>query len=316
MDSIFLASLIVSASILCIFVGISFIISGHKLTLKERLDTYSDFPVLQKNIEQKDASGKSQTKPVTGIGLSQQLAGELARAGLPLKVSEYVFIQVLFAGLGFILGYVIFSANGILAFLFAVLGFFSPALYVRYSQSKRQSVFGEQLGDALVLLSNALRSGYGLAQAIEAVSKELAPPISDEFGRIVREFSLGVSIDVALANLLRRNPSVDLEIVVTAINVQHEVGGNLAEILDTIAFTIRDRMRIAADIRSLTAQQRFSATVLLLLPFVVGLVVYAMNPTYMSLLWQNTCGIAMLITALVLMLIGYLLIQRIIAVNF
>ena len=139
--------------------------------------------------------------------------------------------------------------------------------------------------------------------------------MSVEFLRVTREIGLGLTTQEALANLLRRIPSSDLDLMITAINVQHEVGGNLAEILDTIAFTIRERVRIVGEIRSITAQQRLSGTLLSGLPILLGLVLYVLNPSYMSKLWQETCGWVMMGTGLVMIVAGYFAIRKIVSIE-
>ena len=133
----------------------------------------------------------------------------------------------------------------------------------------------------LNLMVNGLRAGYSTMQAMEAISKELPSPISDEFRRVVQEMQIGIPMEAALENLLRRIPSHDLDFVVTAINVQREVGGNLSEILDTISFTIRERVRIKGEVRMLTAQVRTSGTVFSFIPFVLTLVLWFFNPEYL-----------------------------------
>jgi tight adherence protein B len=311
METILLPSCGVTIGILFAFLGLALAVSKRTFTLKERLENYGDLPLAAANLGKSDVSNR-----LASTGFAHTLASELARAGLPVKASEFILLQMISTLLGFVLGLIIFHNNLIFALVAAALGFFAPRWYVSYLQHKRLELFDSQLEGALSLLSNAVRSGYGFVQAIEAVSNELAQPSATEFGRVVREFSLGISIQSALANMLRRNPSMDLDLIVTALNVQHEVGGNLAEILDTIGQTIRERVRIDGEIRALTSQQRFSARVLILLPIALGGVLYAMNPSYISLLWEHNCGLGMLGFSAMLMVLGYLLIRRIIAVRY
>ena len=139
-----------------------------------------------------------------------------------------------------------------------IVGFFGPRIYLGMRKSARLKAFDNQLGDALNLIVNSLRAGYSTTQALEVISNEMPSPISDEFGRVVLELQLGVSFDTAMANLLRRMPSPDMDLVITAMSVQREVGGNLAEVLDAISFTIRERVRIKGEIKTLTAQGRIT----------------------------------------------------------
>ncbi len=160
----------------------------------------------------------------------------------------------------------------------------------------------------LNLMVNGLRAGYSTMQAMEAVSKELPSPICDEFRRVVQEMQLGVTMEQALENLLRRIPSEDLDLVITAINVQREVGGNLAEILDTISYTIRERVRIKGEIRVLVAQVLYSGRFLSLLPIIVILILYLMNCEYMMEFFLPVnfpCGYIALGVSLTLIVSGY-----------
>ena len=150
-------------------------------------------------------------------------------------------------------------------------------------------------------------------QAMEAVSKELPPPICDEFHRVVQEMQVGISMEGALDNLLRRIPSEDLDFLVTAINVQREVGGNLAEIMDTISFTIRERVKIKGEIRVLTSQVRASGTLLSLVPVVLALIIWFIDPTYIMSFMDDgpVCGAAIAGLILFLIGLGYFIMQRI-----
>ena len=169
----------------------------------------------------------------------------------------------------------------------------------------------------LNLMVNGLRAGYSTLQAMEAVSKELPSPICEEFRRVVQEMQLGISMESAMANLLRRIPSDDLDFVITAINVQREVGGNLSEILDTISFTIRERVRIKGEIRVITAQVRVSGTILSLIPIVLTLVLWFLNPEYLMSFADAGpfCAIGAGILVVVLISLGYFIMTRIAAIE-
>ena len=180
----------------------------------------------------------------------------------------------------------------------------APRFYVRRQQTQRLNKFNDQLSDMLNLMVNGLRAGYSTLQAMEAVSKELPSPISDEFRRVVQEIQIGISMEASLDNLLRRIPSVDLDFVITAINVQREVGGNLSEILDTISFTIRERVRIKGEVRVLTAQVRTSGTVLAMIPLLLTAVLWFMNPEYLMSFSLAGPVCTPIIIAVVVLLIG------------
>ncbi|MCG3208746.1 MAG: hypothetical protein FOGNACKC_02358 [Anaerolineae bacterium] len=214
-------------------------------------------------------------------GLGKNISTELARADLKITVAEYwsliVISMIAVAGLGWLIyGGFLFPLIGL------IVGFFIPRIFVKFRQRRRLNRFNGQLGDGITLMANGLRAGYSLLQAMDAVGREMPPPISLEFRRVVREVGLGIDNDRAFNNLLRRVPSDDLDLMVTAINVQQEVGGNLAEILEIIGFVIRERIRIKGEIQVLTAQGQLSGYVISALPVIMGLLLYAMNKEYIG----------------------------------
>ncbi len=254
-------------------------------------------------------------RALEGRRVATDLQTQLARADLKLTVGEFLAVQLIAAIGGGVIGYVLLG-EVVLAVLFVVLGWFAPRWYVSIRQGQRLKAFNNQLGDALNLMVNGLRSGYSVLQAMEAVAREMPPPIAVEFARVVQENQLGISLEQALANMLRRINSDDLDLVVTAINVQREVGGNLAEILDVISFTIRERVRIKGEINTLTAQGRYSGYVISFLPIVLGLILFVINKPYVSLLFtQGFCGWAMVICGLLMIGSGFLAIQRIVNIE-
>ena len=162
-----------------------------------------------------------------------------------------------------------------------------------------------------MLLSNSLRAGSSFLQSIELVSRESPAPMGPEMGRVVREVNLGLSMEEALSNLVRRIKSDDLDLMVTAIGVQQQVGGNLAEILDTIAFTIRERVRIKGEIRTLTAQGRYSGYLVAFLPIAIMVTLNLINPEFMSPLFTELIGQILLVVGGIMMAIGFFAIQKI-----
>jgi tight adherence protein B len=221
------------------------------------------------------------SRRVERTSVGGRIAQDLARADLKFKAGEYLVLIamsiVLVGGIAWLIG-----GRNIISFgIGAVLGYLMPGLYVKQQQARRLNRFNDQLSDMLNLMVNGLRAGYSTLQAMEAVSKELPSPICDEFRRVVQEMQIGIPMDGALQNLLRRIPSDDLDFVVTAINVQREVGGNLSEILDTISFTIRERVKIKGEVRVITSQVRASGTLLALIPIFLTIVLWFLNPKYL-----------------------------------
>ena len=255
------------------------------------------------------------------------IARELARADLKLKVSEYLFIWAgAIVGIPvvmFILGF--FSPglqNPIVLLVGAVIGFFLPRFYVKRRQGGRLNAFNKQLPDTITLLANALRAGSSFLQAIELVVRESRPPISTEFQRVIREVNLGLPFEKALQNMVRRVESEDLDLMATAISIQYQVGGNLAEILDSIAYTIRERVRIKGEIRTLTAQQRISGYVVAFLPIGLTVILFLIAPNFMAPMFDPAVSIAGIPTGIILMgigatmmFIGFMLIRKIVDIE-
>lgn len=253
-------------------------------------------------------------RAIASRGFVQGVRRELARADLPLTVPEYLFINAIVVLLACVIGFLI-SRVWFSALMLAVGGAFLPTLYVRWRQRRRITAFNNQLEDVLNVLIGSLRAGYGLLQSFDYVARRLPDPAASEFSRVVREVSLGLSMNEALANLLRRVESDDLELMATAISIHHEVGGNLTTILESISDTIRERVRIEREIRSLTAMQRYSAYVLVALPFVVSGILFLINPNYMMRLFEPGPTLCIPFGALISMILGFLVTRWIVAIE-
>jgi tight adherence protein B len=255
------------------------------------------------------------------------LARDIARADLKLKPSEFMAIWggcvLLVPFIFLVLGFVLAPLSSPLALVIgAVIGFFLPRMWLGRRRGSRLRAFNKQLPDTITLIANALRAGSSFLQAIEMVVRESTPPITVEFGRVVREVNLGLAFDVALDNMVRRVRSDDLELMATAITIQHQVGGNLAEILDSIAFTIRERVRIKGEIATLTAQQRLSGYVVAGMPIGLMALLFVLAPGFMKPLFENPPGMfglpaGMIVLAIggFMMFIGFMLIRRIVAIE-
>ena len=245
---------------------------------------------------------------------SGRLADNLQKADLKLKSSEWVLAV---AGSGIVLGVLLYLRFG--NWVFLIVG--PPAAWVlsgafiRFRQGRRSRAFNNQLSDTIMLLSNALKAGYSFAQALASVGRNASPPISEEFSRATREIALGISVDDALNHMVQRNKSEDFDLLVTAVQIQRVVGGNLAEILDTIAFTIRERVRIQGEIRTLTAQARISGIIITLLPFGLAAILALISPSYFGPMLSETLGHIMLGIGIVSITIGAAAIQKIVKIE-
>jgi tight adherence protein B len=255
------------------------------------------------------------------------LARDIARADLRLKPSEFLAIWA-----GSILGlpflFVVFSLGlpalrtplALLAAAF--IGFMLPRFWLGRRKSGRLGAFNKQLPDTITLLANGLRAGSSFLQAVELVVRESRPPVSTEFSRVIREVNLGLPFEQAMENMVRRVRSDDLELMATAINIQHTVGGNLAEILDSIAFTIRERIRIKGEIRTLTAQQRLSGYVVGFLPIGLAGFLFVAAPNFMAPMFDKPpealglpLGVVILFFGGFMMFIGFMLIRKIVDIE-
>jgi tight adherence protein B len=305
--------------LILLIVGVVVSIAGERSLVDERLGQFGEDE--QAREAQQEATRSLVTdwvnRRVASSSMGDRVARELARADLKFKVAEYyalVFISTI--GLGLLALAINFHWFSFL--VGAIVGFFAPRFYVKQQQSARIRRFDDQLGDMLNLTVNGLRAGYSTMQAMEAVSRELPTPISDEFHRVVQEMQIGIPMEKALENLLRRIPSEDLDFVITAINVQREVGGNLSEILDTISFTIRERVRIKGEIRVMTANVRASGTILSLIPVGLALALWFLSPEYIGTFFapnnfvpQPACGIIAVAVIIGLIVAGYFVMMKI-----
>lgn len=302
-----------------LIIGVIVSVASERSLVEERLGRYLEGDNQQ---AAEEASGRSivtewLNRRVAGSSRGDRIARELARADLKFKVAEYyalIFMSTVVTGF---VAWLIQSYTASFA-IGAIVGFFIPRFYVKRQQTVRLNKFNDQLADMLNLMVNGLRAGYSVMQALEAVSRELPAPICDEFRRVVQEMQIGIAMEKSLENLLRRIPSEDLDFVVTAINVQREVGGNLSEILDTISFTIRERVRIKGEIRVMTAQVRTSGMVLSLIPVFLSLALWFISPEYIGSFFdespsvpQPLCGIIAVVTIAGMIASGYFVMMKI-----
>jgi tight adherence protein B len=281
--------------------------------LAEALQSSQALAQLNKVVEQRD--------------FGANLAREIARADLRLKVSEYLALWAA-TTVGVPIIMIVLSLgmptlrNPIALLVGMFIGFMLPRFWLGRRKSGRLNAFDKQLPDTITLIANALRAGSSFLQAIELVVRESRPPISTEFGRVIREVNLGLAFDTALENMVRRVRSDDLELMATAISIQHTVGGNLAEILDSIAYTIRERVRIKGEIRTLTAQQRLSGYVVGFLPIALAGFLFVAAPGFMAPMFDDRASVIGLPLGVIIlgmggfaMFIGFMIIRRIVDIE-
>ncbi len=243
----------------------------------------------------------------------QRMAFRLEQADLPLRTAEVVYIQMGAALILGVFGRFVLGLNGFLELLPLATGILLPSLFVKFMARKRLNTFEAQLPETLITLAASLKAGHAFNSALASVVKEGAEPTSKELGRVAQEIQLGSTSEAALEAMAKRMDSTNFGFVVMAVNIQRTVGGSLAEILDMVADTVRQRQQFTRKVKALTAQGRMSAYVLLAMPFLMGLAIFALNPTYMSILFTSTAGKAMIGVSLVMMAIGGMIIRKIVS---
>ena len=241
--------------------------------------------------------------------LIDRIALGLVQADMKLRVAEWLLIRL---GIGLAFAAVAFWMSRFwpIALIFGVIGYIVPRFYLTRRANARTRRFVDQLPDALSLMANSLRSGFGLLQVIQDLSRELASPMSDELAAVAHEMSLGGDLEVALSHLQTRVRSYDLDLIVTAMMVQRKVGGNLSEVLDSIAHTIRERVRILGEVRALTAEVRLSGNILTLLPVITALAISILSPGYLLPLVTTNPGRIMTIVASIIMVVSFYMLRK------
>jgi tight adherence protein B len=309
--------------------GIVFAARGRRGTqVDDRLSRYTGGGYLdtaepaEARAERGSLLAEALEKSVAERGFAVNIKSQLQQADLKLKVSEYLVTQVLSIFVFGLVSWFILDKGslGVFTILGAAAGFFAPRVYVRQVANKRRRDFDNQLGDTLNLWVNALRSGYSVLQAMETIAVETAAPVSIEFERVIQEVRLGLTLEQALNNLLKRVPSDDMDLVITAVNVQREVGGNLAEVLAIISHTIRERIRIKGEIATLTAQATISGYIISGLPIALTLFLRASNPEYINHLFVKEspwafpsvipCGWLVLALGIILIFSGFMAMRK------
>lgn len=314
-------ALVAAGGILLLFLGLTQTLTQES-EFEQRLDTLmgKGTAVVAQAGTGGESSGAGEQAVAAAVekallkrGGGEKIKESLARADLKLTVGEFLMLRIGTAVLGAGLGYIAGLTNSLITGMpipFAVagtfLGYKAPPFWVGRRASGRLNAFNNQLPDTVVLLANGLRSGNSVAQAMALASREAPPPTNAEFARVVAEMSLGIPPEEALANMVRRVPSEDLDMMVTAMNVSAEVGGNLAEVLEKIGETIRQRVRLKGDIATLTAQQQGAGYIVSILPVLIGIVLFLLNGKYMKPMFSGFPYLCMPICAGVMIFIGFI----------
>ncbi|PKM62839.1 MAG: type II secretion protein F [Firmicutes bacterium HGW-Firmicutes-21] len=304
-----------------LFVVLSFILTiavsqsmlKDKMTVQKRLTSF--FTKEAQKISVNPKGKKNRRGQKEKLKLSQAVLTELQTAGILIRVEEFatIWLIISFVPSGIV---ALITGNAIVSIILAIVGIMIPPMYIKKQKKKRIAAFENQLGDALVIMCNCLRSGLTLGQAIENISSEMSEPISKEFTRVCTEIKYGTSLEKALNSMSDRIGSYDLMMAVSAINIQRQVGGNLSEILSNISETIKSRIKLKGEIKVLTATGRASGIVIGLLPIGLGLIIFLLNPDYMIAFFENSIGRILLMVGAVMETIGFLMVKKIITIKY
>lgn len=248
------------------------------------------------------------------MSMGERLERQLVAADSKMSAGEFLITRVAAALGGFSVGFLI-SGNIIGGLLLGIVGWIIPGMWLNRKLARRTKLFADQLPDMLTMLTGSLRSGYGVLYAMTLIEKEMPEPMASEFGRVIRETALGYSIGDALDHLVERVQNDDLALVVTAVHIQNEVGGSLAEVLETISRTIRERIELKGKIQALTSQQRATGSLLSGLPFAVGTLIFLMSPDYMSSILQPGWPMLIPIVATVMVIMGNIVMRKVTAID-
>ena len=306
----------VSAALIIYSVVMMLLRESPKERISERLDAlaadveleYIHSAVLS---EKRQAQKEKKKHTLT----SRRLENNLAMAGVPMSAREYLTLWVTLT-LGPALAGLAFSMERLTACGLCIIGFALPPMMVQRSRTKQQVLFNKQLGESLTIMSSCMRTGYSFQQAMNSIAKEMQPPISTEFSRVVREINYGASMEQALHNMAARVQNKDMDLLISAVITSTQVGGNLSDILDTIAETVSDRIRLREEVRVYTAQGRMSGLIIGLLPVVVLLCLMILNPTYLMDCAENPIGKMLLGLSAVLEITGFYVINRMVDIKY
>ena len=299
-----------------------FLRAPAKRSVEQRLGALSQAPsapgVDASGVLRRETGTFGFMRAITGGGRAERAARDLQQAGLALKVSEYYLLRMLLAALVAMLMLLLskFSTFGVLLSVGGgAVGFMIPAVYAAWLRGRRISQLNSQLVEALQLISNSLRSGFAFTQSVEMAVRQLESPMKEELERFLQDNALGARSDEALRNLVERTGSYDIEMMVTVILVQRTTGGNLSEILDNVAETIRERERLQGEIRALTASQRLTGMILSVYPLLLGALFTLIAYDLMKVLWETETGRVLLGIAAILQVLGFIVIRRVLRLD-
>jgi len=321
MDSVLIISVLIFLALSLLFIGVNSLRTEQKKGLTKRLDNLVSNP----DDENQGTPGmptieinklfSSVGKSFAGLSFTKKLETELDKADILLRVEEFIGMNI-FAALGGGLLVFLLTNNTMFALLGLLLGALLPGLFVYRKKLQRAEMLSEEIGESLTGMSNSLRAGYSFQQAMDLIAKETQGPLGKEYRRTLREINLGVTTEQALQNLVSRVNNEDMELMISTVLIQRSIGGNLAEIFDKIADTIRQRIRMKGEIRVLTAQGRISAWIIGAMPLVLLVALLIISPGYLDMFFETPLGWGLLAYAVVSEIIGFTLIKKVTNIEF
>lgn len=321
--------IIAAVAALLIFGLLAAVILSKEKKEKQLHQRLTEFSAVEKPEEKKQAQQKREKKQlskqilqsvqktarhVPQFRLVEWFDARMEMADWPFLGREYMVVLLVLGIFGAAL-FGFLTMDGVNAFIGFVAGIAGGLIFLDLAIQRRRKAFVNQLGDMLTMVANALRAGFSFMQAFELIAREMDAPVGREVEKVIREVNLGGTLDRALDHMNQRMKSPDFELVVTAVLIQRQVGGNLAEILDTIGYTIQERVRMRREVMALTSQGRMSGLVLTVLPFGLAFAIRAISPDYLTPLFTEPMGRMAVVGALVLIVIGYIVIQRIVDIK-
>jgi len=308
-------------TVICLVLGLYLLFTAKKREITFRLKKFTRTPgqvIIDEHISNKEKFTLKNLLRILGKvfetrSYTKKIENELLKADIPMRGSEYIVFNIFTFFAACILGFTLGGLGP--AIVFGTIGLLGPSLFIKSKKRTRFEKLNLQIGDCLTVMSNSLRAGFSFQQAMELVSKEMDGPLAMEFGKTLREINFGTPTEQALANMALRIESDDLDLMITAVLIQRQIGGNLAEILDNISNTLRERIRIKGEIKTLTAQGRISGLVIAFMPPILFAILLVVNPSYIGALLEKQIGIYMLIAGVFSQIIGFIFIRKIVNIE-
>lgn len=303
--------------ILIYIVAYTFLISYSSEPIRYRLSRYfkeNNVDDVQEQFIREKAEEKNKRKNHRFKLVSFEFSNYIASSGIKLKPNEFIIIWLSLTIAPIIL-ITVLGKSLITGIGLSVIGLVVPPLLVNISIKKREALFNVQLAQATIMMGNSIKGGFTFLQSMASISEDMQPPISTEFAKVLREIHYGVKQEEALKHMVERTKNKDLELLVSAVLTSSQVGSNLSEILDTISSTIRDRIRIKQEIRTLTAQGRISGIIIGALPIFLVIIIMVISPNYFAGFFESTIGKIMIIVSIILEIIGYFIINKIVNIK-